>query len=272
MTDHPKTDFIQCIGTPFERFILPIIPAGAKLRPDSKLTPDHLGKIPGKFYPGPKEWSGFYKWSANDAKPDHLRKWHGWQDDDQAATAIALALQCGVFLAVDIDENDEAIADEIQNVVIAYLGEPGAIRRRVGSARRVLFYYRNERTAPISKAVVAYRITATDAKSLVELARREPGDKNPLQHRQEARAVDGVRALASRRREKSQWLKVNPSALSSPPRAISKPTALLIARSITDFATPGSHPAACSAQAGCSSCQAALLNRVHRLQCFNGRL
>jgi len=34
-------------GTPFAKWVLPVIPPGAVLSPYSILTPGHLGKIPG---------------------------------------------------------------------------------------------------------------------------------------------------------------------------------------------------------------------------------
>lgn len=44
----PVSNFLKYIGTPFERWILPIIPAGAELIEDGSLTPENLGKIPGR--------------------------------------------------------------------------------------------------------------------------------------------------------------------------------------------------------------------------------
>jgi len=85
---NPPTDFIKYANTPYQHYILPIIPAGAPLKEDSGLTPDQLGKIPGKFFPGPKLWAGFYNWPNNMTTPTMLERWQHWQDPDQAATTL----------------------------------------------------------------------------------------------------------------------------------------------------------------------------------------
>lgn len=166
---HSKTDFLKYRTTPFEPFILPIIPAGATLKEDSKLTPDQLGKIPGKFYAGLKAWSGFYAWQASRAKHFDLTRWQGWQDKDQADTAIALALRTGEILAIDIDITDEVIAEYVTCLIIAMMGMPGAIRRRPGTGRRMLFYGHKPHTAPVSKSRIAFDILATGEKAAVEV-------------------------------------------------------------------------------------------------------
>jgi hypothetical protein len=43
---YPLSDFMKFAGTDFESYILPIIPAGAKLTANSTLNEDQLGKIP----------------------------------------------------------------------------------------------------------------------------------------------------------------------------------------------------------------------------------
>lgn len=166
---HPKTDFLKYIGTPFEPFILPIIPAGATLKEDSKLTPDHLGKIPGKYYSGLKAWTGFYAWQASRANRFDLERWYGWQEADEADTALALALRTGEILAIDIDISDEVIAEMVTCLIIAMMGMPGAIRRRPGTGRRVLFYGHKPHTAPVSKSRIAFDILAIGEKAAVEV-------------------------------------------------------------------------------------------------------
>ena len=113
---NPPTDFIKYANTPYQHYILPIIPAGAPLKEDSGLTPDQLGKIPGKFFPGPKLWAGFYNWPNNMTTPTMLERWQHWQDPDQAATTFASGLRTGVVIAVDIDIDDEAVGALTQHV------------------------------------------------------------------------------------------------------------------------------------------------------------
>ena len=50
--------FTKFAGTDFEKYVIPIIPVGAKLSPKSTLAQDRLGKIPGKRY-GDEGWGRF---------------------------------------------------------------------------------------------------------------------------------------------------------------------------------------------------------------------
>jgi hypothetical protein len=156
---HPFSDFLKFIGTDFERYILPIIPAGAKLAPESKLTPDHLGKIPGRWLVEQRAWVGFKDWSKHYvyARAWSLEHWHRWQAE--SGTAIAVGLNTNVFNVIDIDSDDPAIADTIETYAAKYLGATPAVRLRHGSARRVLVYEYDQHTAPIFKQ----RFTFKDA-------------------------------------------------------------------------------------------------------------
>jgi hypothetical protein len=62
---HPLSGFWKFAGTDFERYILPIIPAGAKLKDGSKINPGQLGKIPGMWLSDERVWIGFKDWSKN---------------------------------------------------------------------------------------------------------------------------------------------------------------------------------------------------------------
>jgi hypothetical protein len=76
---HPVTDFKKWEGTEFQAYILPNIPAGAKLKPPdaegkhgSKLKPEQLGKIPGRWSSEAKAWTGFHGWQNPPRGPrDH---------------------------------------------------------------------------------------------------------------------------------------------------------------------------------------------------------
>ncbi len=206
---NPPTDFLKYIGTPFQPYILPIIPAGAKLRPDSALTPDHLGKIPGKFYPEPKEWSGFWKWQTNAATRAMIERWQHWQDPDQAGVSIALGLWTGVLIAFDVDINNRRVAESLINVIIATLGRPGAIRRRHGSSRAVLFYLHQDHTMPITKARLEFKILSSteDDRPAVEVlgqgqqvVAEGPHAKGAMHYWQDGIGlIEGVEALKANR-------------------------------------------------------------------------
>jgi putative DNA primase/helicase len=170
MSKHPPTDFLKYIGTPFEKHILPIIPAGADISADSSLTAEHLGKIPGLWAWRQKVWYGFRGWQRHFTKKQHIEKWQSWQDADKADTAIALGLRLGEVVAIDIDINHAELADEAEARVRDVWGDPICVRRREDSARRVLLYIRKPRTMPITKARVTFSCPLTsDEVNAVEI-------------------------------------------------------------------------------------------------------
>ncbi len=166
---NPPTNFLKYAGTPFEPFILPIIPAGVELKKDSSLTAAHLGKIPGKWYPQPNLWSGFYGWQSHWANANDLERWQRWQGKDKANLPIASGLRTGLILAMDIDVNQEDIARDISSIIHATLGVPGAIRRRHGSSRQVLLYAHRLHTMPVTKQRISFRIKETGEECALEV-------------------------------------------------------------------------------------------------------
>jgi hypothetical protein len=161
----PASNFLKYIGTPFERYILPIIPAGAEIKEDtddekgSTLTAAHLGKIPGKFIPAIKKWVGFFAWQRHRTTTAHLERWQGWQDPDKAGVPIAIGLQTAEFPVVDIDSDDPDIVEAICSLATEHLGWSPA-RCREESPRRVLCYKwtpgSNRDRAPVQKMRLAF--------------------------------------------------------------------------------------------------------------------
>ena len=162
------TNFSKWAGTPFGPHILPIIPVGAKLKEGSKVNPGQLGKVPGKWLPDEKVWTGFYGWVNHRADRGDLARWDRWQAVD-TNTVIGSALILGRnFIAYDIDCDDPVLAQQIEDFITLYLGCSPAVRLRENSSRRVLFYARDQRTAPITKRVLKIR-TSDGAMHAVEL-------------------------------------------------------------------------------------------------------
>ena len=168
---HPPSNFLKYRKTVFAPYILPIIPVGAKLRADSKVVPEQIGKIPGRYFPGNGEWSGFRAWSTNRTTSTALEHWQVWQSPtpDGCGVSIAIAIRTKIVLAVDIDADDEEVANDLELHVIMMMGHPGAIRRRHGSPRRVMFYAHNVRTMPVTKMRLEFKILATDQKAAIEI-------------------------------------------------------------------------------------------------------
>jgi hypothetical protein len=169
-TAAPLSDFTKFIGTDFERYILPIIPAGAKLAANSSLPQEQLGKIPGRWSASDGAWMGFQKWQDHYrwAKDFSLEQWEKWQTE--CAVAIAVGMNTLIFNCFDIDSDDPAIADMIENNITKNLADSPVVRLRHGSSRRVLFYEFDQHTAPIRKHRLAFRDSRGDQHTVEFLA------------------------------------------------------------------------------------------------------
>jgi D5 N terminal like len=164
---NPPSDFLKFVGTPFERYILPIIPVGAKLKAVSKISQGQLGKIPGRWLPDERVWVGFTDWSRNYvyAGASSLRAYQRWQTE--CGMPVSVGMNTKVFNVVDIDSDSPEMADFIEGYAVKYLGQSPAVRLRHGSCRRVLVYEYDQHTAPIRKHRLAFR-DASGAEHAVE--------------------------------------------------------------------------------------------------------
>ncbi|MGC2200163.1 MAG: hypothetical protein WA633_08475, partial [Stellaceae bacterium] len=99
---HPYSSFRKYAGTPLQSHILPIIPVGAQLSPDSNLTPEHLGKIPGRYNAQTGCWAGF-DWQNNNATATQLERW----EDQQLDTGpTAVGMRTVEFPVLDVDSDN----------------------------------------------------------------------------------------------------------------------------------------------------------------------
>ncbi|HEY2837716.1 MAG TPA: hypothetical protein VGJ26_01095, partial [Pirellulales bacterium] len=155
MADHPIvfTDFKKYSSTPYQEYVFPIIPVGAKLSPLSNIKPELLGKIPGRYNAQEGHWAGF-DWRRNRATPTQLERWE-IQQLDTGPTSAGMDTKC--FPVIDIDSEDKVVADIAQAVADEVYGRTPVVRRRDGSERRVLFYQHQDHTAPIGRRNRLYR-------------------------------------------------------------------------------------------------------------------
>src|SRR5215472_1097834 len=124
-------------GTPFVPYLLPIIPATAKIDHDiSKLSEDKIGKLPGKWH-SPKGWIGFSKWQEYRATEKDLDKWATWYTHEKVPDTIGM--RAGDFIFVDIDVRDHELA---QKIAAAFMLEIGLapMRTRSNSSKCGLLY------------------------------------------------------------------------------------------------------------------------------------
>src|SRR5208283_502106 len=158
---NPPSDFLKFADTPFERWILPIIPGKATLKPreDGKpgIPPENLGKIPGNYVASAGAWVGFLNWQNHPTTKNHLKRWQGWQTPD---VPIAIGMRTAEFPVVDIDSDDPEIAEAIHRIAARELGW-SPVRCREGSPRHVLCYKwtpgpKRDR-APVDKMRLAFK-------------------------------------------------------------------------------------------------------------------
>jgi hypothetical protein len=150
MADHPFSNFEKYIGTPFAKYLLPIIPVTATMSSASKISTDQLGKIPGRMnadrtWIGFRDWPNFYWYS----KPTFLEHWQQWQTE--GGLVIPVGLNTIEYPAIDIDTDDERIANWFRSVTQRVMGVTPVVRRRNGAVRMVLIFKHKDRTASIMK-------------------------------------------------------------------------------------------------------------------------
>ena len=107
-------------GTPFVPFILPIIPRGEPLSPDSKLTPEKLGKIPGLRDPDTGQWAGidWKKLRVDDGALDIFATWYA-----QRPGAIeTVGVNARELIAVDSDSDNMVVAMIVRETANETLG------------------------------------------------------------------------------------------------------------------------------------------------------
>jgi hypothetical protein len=99
--------FADFKGTPFVPYLLPIIPKGSALAPESKLTPDKLGKIPGRYNIETNTWSGIPWDRATYNRDGTLDVYDRWFELG-GRPCSTIALQGTELVAVDQDSEDAA--------------------------------------------------------------------------------------------------------------------------------------------------------------------
>ena len=126
----PVNDVFTALWAKGYRDILPIIPIDAVLSPSSTITPDRLGKIPGKLTPN--GWVGFGQWSEYRTAQQDVETWSRW--------GCGAGLQCrDGLLAIDADTLRADLASVIRVEVDRALG---VLPTRIGNAPKALFLCR----------------------------------------------------------------------------------------------------------------------------------
>lgn len=128
---HKFTDFV---GTPLQESVIPIIPAGVKLRPSIRLAPDRVGKFPGRPY---SDGWGSFPWQKVRATPEMLETWDHCYEEEGLEPIIGL--QTRLVTAIDIGTEDKDMARTFTEHAVKVFGPP-LIRVRPNSCSRLLLY------------------------------------------------------------------------------------------------------------------------------------
>ena len=128
--------FMDYKGTPFARWLLPIIPRGAQLSENSKIAKENVGKIPGVCYPQRgMVWSGYGGWTSHAVSEKILTIYDGWYPKD----TWTIGLQSRNFPGLDADVNESWQADVIRDLAFEHFGRT-IVRGRDGSPRQLMMY------------------------------------------------------------------------------------------------------------------------------------
>jgi hypothetical protein len=130
--------------------VLPIIPPGASLLPQSKVKADFLGKTPGRFFPGRNAWAGLAGAWPTEGLPSELRaSAASWPTSN-------VGLRAASWPGVDIDVGSDEARELIEDVAVTHLGS-APVRTRAGSPR-VLLVYRATGDEPIRKMRLVFTL------------------------------------------------------------------------------------------------------------------
>lgn len=205
MNPAPVLDnFSQLAALGYAERLIPVIPPGAPLSPDSYMSAllargkDSRGKAPG-VRGGDGLWRGLHGWLEHHTKPDDLTRW--------ATTGANAGIRSGGGLAaIDADATDPALAAIIAKEINALV--PGA-PQRVGAPPKTLFLIRTDPDCPYLRLTFGngQRVEVlTGGRQFVALGRHPSGRGYewtvPLRRYDELPAVtaDQLRALLERLR------------------------------------------------------------------------
>lgn len=139
-----RLSFADYAAAGFGADLLPILPHDARVNPNSPMFDSlvaNRGKVPGqKRRDG---WFGFGDWTQRQANADDHRIWAGW--------GAGVGMQGRRFPALDIDVDDEELANALQKAAASALGD--APTRFGRGSRRILVYA----GADLAKRRLAFR-------------------------------------------------------------------------------------------------------------------
>lgn len=133
--------------------LLPVV-SNPNAKVSARSTVKTLGKVP-SLYNKQGEAVGISDWTSKSATAAELERWSVVAD-------YGICLQTRAVRALDIDVEDEVLAQKIEDIIFGTLGFRLPVRRRADSAKR-LFIYRagygcaeNKKVLPVKDGIIEY--------------------------------------------------------------------------------------------------------------------
>lgn len=149
---------------PFDRWrlrgfgpdLVPIIPPLVALTPGTKIKPEARGKAVGIKSPG--GWHGLGDWHGRASTPADHAAWAGM--------GAGVGLQCGRYVALDLDVLHPLAADTLRRLAAAML--PGGVPR-IGRAPKVVLLYVAAAGEHFTKQRIEFRLQGDDTVHAIEV-------------------------------------------------------------------------------------------------------
>jgi len=160
------TGFLDYKNSPFVHYLLPIIPREVPLSDKSGLTPERIGKIPGRWTPG--GWVGFGDFTKHTTTEAQLDTFASYFTHDQGVKET-IGMLGADFPMLDSDVEDEEAAQIVRQVVAMFFGET-ATRVRPNSNKFLMVLRRIKGSPFITKRRMTFQHPMLDTVEAVELA------------------------------------------------------------------------------------------------------
>ena len=147
------TGFKHYKNSPFVPYLLPIIPKGAPLSPASKLTPERIGKIPGRWTAD--GWVGFGDFTKHTTTAAQLDGFASFYTHD-AGVKETVGMLGADFPGLDSDVEDEESAQVARKWALFCFGET-AVRARPNSNKFLMVLRRKAGSPFITKRRMTFQ-------------------------------------------------------------------------------------------------------------------
>jgi hypothetical protein len=141
------------------KFLIPVAPPGVSIGINASLTPDVLGKAPGRYHRGKDQWGGLSgKILVTGTSREDFEEFETWPTGNVGVLGKA-------FPGIDSDAQNEAAARVVARAIHDTFRDLAAVRLR-GKNHRLLYAYaaRNWKDDPVRTRHITYKIDGVESK------------------------------------------------------------------------------------------------------------